>query len=78
VNKTVIINILFFEEIVMKKIIFEIVKRIILAICFVYAFDMVASGLEIFIPINFITIGVVASLGISGLLALIAVYFVLL
>ncbi len=61
----------------MKKIIFLVVKRIIFAICLVYAFNMVASGLKIFIPINFITIGVVSALGMSGLLALIAVFFVI-
>ncbi len=62
----------------MKKVIFIIVKKIILAICLVYAFNLLASGLKIFIPINVITISVVASLGMSGLLALIAIYFVLL
>lgn len=62
----------------MKKVIFVSIKRIILAICLVYAFDLVVTGLKIFIPINFITIGVVAALGMSGLLALVAIYFVLL
>ena len=62
----------------MKKIILEVVKRIIFAICLVYAFDLVASGLQIFIPINVITILVVAFLGFSGLLSLIALFFVFL
>ncbi len=62
----------------MKKVIFIIVKRIVFAICLVYAFNLLASGLKIFIPINVITISVISSLGMSGLLALIAIYFVLL
>ena len=62
----------------MKKVIFIIVKRIVFAICLVYAFNLLASGLKIFIPINVVTISVIASLGMSGLLALIAIYFVLL
>ena len=62
----------------MKDIIITVVKKIIFAICLVYAFNLVASGLKIFIPINLITVSVVASLGMCGLLALIAIYFVLL
>lgn len=61
----------------MKKVIFVVVKTIVLAISLVYAFDLVVEGLKIFIPINFITIGVVSLLGMSGLLALISIYFVL-
>lgn len=62
----------------MKKILFVVIKRVVLAICLVYAFNIVATGLKIFIPINAITVATVASLGMSGLLALIAIYFVLL
>ncbi len=62
----------------MKQVIFVVVKRIILAIFLVYAFNLVVTGLKIFIPINLITVSVVASLGMSGLLALVAIYFVLL
>lgn len=62
----------------MKKIIFVVIKKIILAVFLVYAFNLLVSGLKIFIPINVITVSVVASLGMSGLLALVAIYFVLL
>ncbi len=61
----------------MKKILF-IIKRIIFAFCVIYAFNLVGGGLEIFIPLNVITIAVVSCLGMSGLLALIGIYFVLL
>ena len=50
----------------MKEIIFTVVKKIVFAICLVYAFNLVASGLKIFIPINLITVGVVATLGMCG------------
>lgn len=62
----------------MKKIMFLIIKKIVFAVCLVYAFNLVVSGLKIFIPINYITILVVSTLGMSGLLSLIAIYFVLL
>lgn len=62
----------------MKKVIFTVLKKVVFAICVVYAFNMLASGLKIFIPINVFTVSVVSFLGLSGLLALVAVYFVLL
>lgn len=60
----------------MKKI-FLIIKRIVLAISFIYTFDLLVTGLKIFIPINIVTVSVVASLGMSGMLALIAIYYIL-
>ena len=62
----------------MKNIIIEVLKRISLSICLIYAFNIIGGGLNVFIPINFITITVTTLLGMSGLLALIGVYFVLL
>lgn len=62
----------------MGKFIIKLLKKVVVAICFIYAFNLVASGLDIFIPINLITIGVVTLLGMCGLLSLIAIYFVLL
>lgn len=62
----------------MKKVIFTVLKKVVFAICVVYAFNMLASGLKVFIPINVFTVSVVSFLGLSGLLALVAVYFVLL
>ena len=62
----------------MKNIIIDILKKLVFAICLLYAFDVLGGGLKVFIPINIITIGVISALGMSGLLALIAVYFALL
>lgn len=61
----------------MKKILF-IVRRIIFAFCIIYAFNLIVVGLEIFIPLNIVTISVVSLLGMPGLLSLIGIYFVIL
>ncbi len=64
----------------MKKIglgLLKIIKNIVLAFCFIYAFDLIFAGLDIFIPINLITIAIVTFLGIPGLIAMIGVYFIL-
>ena len=60
------------------KILFNIIKKIIIAFCIIYTFNLIGVGLNIIIPLNIITIAVVASLGISGLLSLIGIYLILL
>lgn len=60
------------------KLIKMLVKKIIFAFCIIYAFNLMGAGLNIFIPLNIITIIVVSFLGMSGLLALIGIFFVLL
>lgn len=59
------------------KVILKILKNVILAFCFIYGFDLIATGMNIFIPINIITIAVVAILGLPGLLSLIGIFFIL-
>ncbi len=61
----------------MKKIILLVCKRIIIAVCELYAFNLMVSNLNILVPINFITVGVLAVLGLSGLISLVAIFFVL-
>ena len=64
----------------MKKVtngILKIVRNVILAFCFIYGFDLIATGMNIFIPINIFTVIVVTFLGIPGLIALIGVFFIL-
>jgi len=60
----------------MKKIFF-VLKKVVVAISLLYSFNLIISGLNILIPINLITIFVVSFLGISGLISLVALYFVL-
>ncbi len=58
-------------------ILYIVIKKIILAFCFIYGFDLIASGMNLFIPLNIITIAIVSLLGLPGLLSLLGVYFVL-
>ena len=60
----------------MKKILW-VVKKIVLAFCLIYAFNLIVVGLDIFIPLNIVTVSLVSSLGISGLVALVGIYFVI-
>lgn len=59
------------------KIIFKIIKRIVLAFCIIYGFNLIGIGLNITIPINLLTIMLVALLDFPGLLSLIGVYLIL-
>lgn len=59
------------------KLLLEVVKKVVFAFCLIYAFNLIASGLDLFIPINIVTISGVALLGIPGLIALIVIYFVI-
>lgn len=58
-------------------VLITILKRVVLAFCFIYGFDFIATGLNIFIPLNVVTISLVSILGLPGLLALMGVYFIL-
>lgn len=61
----------------MIKIIFKVVKKIVLAFAFLYSFNLMLSSLEILIPINYISLGMVSTLGIPGLLTLLGLYLVI-
>lgn len=61
----------------MLKKIFKLVKKVVLAIALLYSFNLLVSSMNILIPINYISIGVVSILGIPGLLSLLAVYLVI-
>jgi hypothetical protein len=53
------------------KNVFKLVKRIIYNFLLIYSFNIVLQPLNINIPLNFITVGVVALFGISAFLSLI-------
>lgn len=60
----------------MKKILF-LGRRLLLAPFILYLFNVLASGLNLMIPINIVTLLVVAFLGFPGLISLILLmYFV--
>ena len=58
----------------MLKIIFGVVKKVIIAIFLIYGLNLLISSLGLLIPINLITIIVVGFLGIPGLCTLIAIF----
>ncbi len=60
----------------MKKI-FNVVKKLCLAIFLLYGLNVIISALDIMIPINIITVSVVTLLGIPGLFSLIVMVFLL-
>ena len=60
----------------MKKKIYTEVRKIVIAFLMLYAFNYFLSSLNIYIPINFITVGVVTFLGIPGLSSLIILFFI--
>ena len=61
----------------MLKILKLLVKRIILAFVVLYGLNVITSSINVFIPINVITLFVVSLLGIPGLLALISIFFLI-
>ena len=60
----------------MLKKIFKGIKKIVVAIALLYSFNVLISSLDILIPINYVSVGVVSILGIPGLLSLLAVKLV--
>lgn len=60
----------------MLKKIFTILKRIVMAVFLLYGYNLLAVPLNFIIPINIITVSLVAILGIPALLSLILVLVV--
>ena len=59
----------------LKKII-GIVRKIIFGFLFIYAFNKLAVPLNILIPMNFITVGLISMLGIPAVLMLVMFLFI--
>ena len=57
----------------MLKKIFDLCKRIIFSIVLLYGYNMIATPLNVVIPINYITIGAVTILGFPALFAFIII-----
>lgn len=51
----------------MIKNLFKVVKKVIIAIILLYSLNLLTSAVNVVIPINIITIAIVALLGIPGL-----------
>ncbi len=50
--------------------IFFIIKRLVMSLCMLYAFDVIVSSAGVLVPINVITIIFVAFLGLPGIFGL--------
>ncbi|MCI5552892.1 MAG: pro-sigmaK processing inhibitor BofA family protein [Tenericutes bacterium] len=60
----------------MLKKILDVMKKIIFSILLLYGYNMIATPINVMIPINFITIGAVTILGFPALFALIIINIV--
>ncbi len=61
----------------MKKKVIKILSKLCFAFVSVYGLNLILSGVNIFIPINMITIVLVTLLGTPGILGLVAVYLLI-
>lgn len=55
----------------MLKKLFDIVKRVVMAVLFIYAYNKLALPLNVIIPINIITVLLVSLCGIPSILMLV-------
>lgn len=61
----------------MKKRILKILSKLCFAFVMLYGLNLILSGVNIFIPINIITIILVTALGSPGILGLVAIYMLI-
>ena len=61
----------------MKKKVLKILGKLCFAFVSVYGLNLILSGVNMFIPINIITIVLVTLLGTPGILGLVAVYLLI-
>lgn len=61
----------------MKKNILKILSKLCFGFVSIYALNLILSNINIFIPINLITIVLVTLLGSPGILGLVAVYLLI-
>lgn len=61
----------------MKKKVLKVLSKLCFAFVSVYGLNLILSGINIFIPINLITIALVTILGSPGILGLVAVYLLI-
>ena len=61
----------------MTKIIVKLIKKICLAFVMLYGLNIILSGVNIFIPINIITISLVTFLGVPSIIGLVTIFFLI-
>lgn len=52
------------------------IRKIIVSFLVLYGFNLLVSSINIYVPINVLTVGVVSFLGMPGLLSLVVMYFI--
>lgn len=61
----------------MVNLIIKVLKKICIAFVMLYGLNILLSSINIFIPINVITLILVTLLGSPGILGLVAIYFLI-
>ena len=59
----------------MKKIT-KVIKKIIFSVLILYSYNLLAKSMNLIIPINFVTVGVLTIFGVHSLFFLIALLFI--
>jgi len=54
------------------------IKRICFALVVIYSLNLLITNLDVFVPINYLTVGTVSLLGFPGLISLALSFFFLL
>ena len=62
---------------IMKNKLGTLLKKVVFAFGIIYGVNITLKNVGIYIPINFITIGITSFLGIPGLLSIFAVFFII-
>jgi len=58
------------------KTIYKIIKKIVFAFTIIYSFNIIMESLNLFIPLNALTIGIVTLLGFPGLFTLVGLILI--
>lgn len=57
--------------------IIKIVRKICMAFVMLYGLNLILSSVNVFIPINIVTLVLVSFLGVPGILGLVATFFLI-
>lgn len=60
----------------MAKKIIKVISRICTAVFILYGFNLILSSVNIFIPINIISVGLITLLGFPGYFSLLLMFFI--
>ncbi len=55
----------------------KFLRKIVFAFGIIYGVNLMLKNVEIYLPINFVTVGITTFLGVPGLLSLFAIFYIL-